>query len=191
MLEFNDENQNTYTHKKWSHKMADWVFKKKEFGFSLMNVKRIVNVILTRNFFILFAFFLFNHIVNGTGTVRWKIVKCNSIYVQSSSNRWPIVFTICTKRKCFIFRAYATRPNVTGKYLDWWLFCRQHKKKYFLLFIILVSVFHIRPGSMCAFILFIFLNYAIKHIKPWRNIINLPKIWELWYMCTKIIQEPL
>lgn len=31
--------------------------KKKEFGFSLMNVKRIVNVILTRNFFFLFAFF--------------------------------------------------------------------------------------------------------------------------------------
>lgn len=50
-----------------------------------------------------------------TGPLRWKALECNCLHVQSSSNWWPTLFTIGTKRKCFIFCSYAACFDVTGK----------------------------------------------------------------------------
>lgn len=49
------------------------------------------------------------------GTLRWKAVECNCIYVQSGGNGRTTMLAVGTKGKCFVFRAYAAFTNVAGK----------------------------------------------------------------------------
>lgn len=56
------------------------------------------------------------------GSVWREAIERNSVYVQSSCNRWTIMFTIRSKRECFIFRAYTACFDVTGK-VFWLIVC--------------------------------------------------------------------
>lgn len=49
------------------------------------------------------------------GSLWWKVIERNRFYVQSSRNRWPVMFTVSSKRERFIFRSYTTFFDVTGK----------------------------------------------------------------------------
>lgn len=55
----------------------------------------------------------------NSGSLWREAIERNCIYVQSGGNWWPVVFAICSKRKRFIFRAYATCFDVTGKVFFW------------------------------------------------------------------------
>lgn len=61
------------------------------------------------------VFVLFNIPIEYAGTLWWKIVECDCIYVQSGGNGWPTMFAVGTKRKCFILCAYTAFVNVAGK----------------------------------------------------------------------------
>lgn len=73
----------------------------------------------------------------NAGTLRWKAVECNCIYVQSSGNGWTAVFAVGTKRKCFVLCAHAAFANAAGKAIvlrpdlngiAFLSFCRKHSK---------------------------------------------------------------
>lgn len=58
--------------------------------------------------------------IRNIGSLWRQAIECDCIYVQSRCNRWTVMFAVGSKGQCFVFRAYTTRFDVTGKvFYDW------------------------------------------------------------------------
>jgi len=78
---------------------------------NILQITINIENLLHRWFIILLIYYFIRNIL---GTLRWKIVECNCVHVQSSSDRLTALSTERTQRQRLLFCTYPARPHATG-----------------------------------------------------------------------------